>query len=104
MDIIIFFRGEGKKRTGEFSQNMKYNHHLAPNTTKYVKLNLLVYVELYLHVSIRALAEEAGISKCTVQRILSVHKYRPFKIHSVQALRLTYFERRLEFVAFIRVI
>lgn len=51
------------------------------------------------HVSTRILAQEVGVSKTTVHRILKKHKLYPYKVSLVQGLRPTDYEKRLTFIS-----
>lgn len=97
-----FSRVEEKMRTG-FFPNLKHSHHQKAVRTEENVVNVLAYVAVNPHVSIRTLARECNISRSTIQRILRENKFHPFKIHLVQGLRPTDFERRLEFIATLRV-
>ena len=66
-------------------------------------VNVLAYVGINPHVSIRKVAQELGLSKSNVQRILKQHKYHPFKMHLVQGLRPADYDRRLEFLALLQI-
>lgn len=101
---MTFSRVEEKLRTGSFPSTIKHRHHTRSVRTEDLEINVLAYIIIHPHVSIRTLAEEVGVSKSNVQRILKENKYHPFKIQLVQGLKPTDFERRLEFIACIQVI
>lgn len=53
------------------------------------------------HISIRNIEQESGISRSSIQRILKIAKFKPFKIHLHQGLLPTDYERRLAFLAWL---
>lgn len=93
-----FIYVEKKMRTGSFPGKTKQVHPM-PTRTEENRINVLAYTGAYPHISVRALSVETGISKSTVQRILSEYKYHPFKIHLHQELRVTDYDRRLTLIA-----
>lgn len=98
-----FSRVEQKMRTGSFP-NLKHSHHQTPARNEGNVVNILAYVAVNPHASVRTIAEECNVSKSTIQRILRQNNYRPFKIHLVQGLRPGDFQRRLEFIATLQVL
>lgn len=64
---------------------------------------VLGHVIINPHDSTRSIAEQCGISKTSVRRILKKENYHPYKISLNQALNPADFERRLEFIADINV-
>lgn len=99
-----FNRVEAKLRTGSFPSTVKHANHNAPARNEENVINILAYVAVNPHVSLRRLAEEIGVSKATVHRILKGHRYHPFKVHLSQELRLNDLQRRLDFIARLQVL
>lgn len=93
-----FRKLETRMRTGTFP-NTRHEDRRRYVSIEDNIINVLAYVYVNPRISIRELADELGISRSSIHRILKNHKYHPFKIHLVQALRPTDYDRRLQFIA-----
>jgi hypothetical protein len=60
-------------------------------------INVLAYVQVSPHLSIRTIAFDLGISKTSVHRILMDHKLHPYHVELHQALSETDFDYRLNY-------
>lgn len=99
---MTFAMVEEKMRQGSFP-NSKHSHHDKPIQSEQNMVNVLAYVAVNPHVSIRTIAEEIGVSSSSVHRILKTHNYHPFKLHLTHELRPTDPDRRLTFIAIMQV-
>ncbi|KAK9753236.1 hypothetical protein QE152_g3705 [Popillia japonica] len=99
-----FNKLELKLRTGSFLSNVKHADHNAPARNEENVIKVSAYVAVNPHVCLRFLAEEIGVCKNTVHRILEAHRYHPFKIHLSQELRPNDLQRRLSFIARLQVL
>lgn len=92
---------EQKLRTGSFPNGKAKQE--APRKklvqTDDNRINILAYLQINPHASIRCLVEELGISKSTIQRVLKNQRYHPYKIHLVQGLTPRDPDQRLTFIA-----
>lgn len=90
---------ERKLRTGSFpSGKNQVNRQKTAQTDDNV-INILAYLQVNPHTSIRFLEQELGISRSSIQRVLKNHKYHPYKVHLTQGLVPADPERRLNFIA-----
>lgn len=62
-----------------------------------MQVAVLGHIEMDSTISTRQLAETSGISRTTIQRILKMNKYHPYKIQLIQELNDDDNDRRLEF-------
>ncbi|XP_057667048.1 uncharacterized protein LOC130900442 [Diorhabda carinulata] len=60
-------------------------------------INVLAYVQFNPHLSIRAINRDLGISRITVQRILTGHRIHPYHIVLHQQLVDRDYDRRLDY-------
>lgn len=89
---------ERSLRQGHFPNNKRDTIERAVRCEQTI-INVLSYVNFNPKVSIRTLANEVGISRSSVHRILKDFKYHPFKVHLVQGLQPGDDQRRLDFIA-----
>lgn len=62
-----------------------------------IEINVLAYVEMEKNASIRQIAQELGISRESVRKILKKHNYKSYKYQINQHLYEADYERRLNF-------
>ncbi|KAK9709777.1 Helix-turn-helix domain (DUF4817) [Popillia japonica] len=99
-----FNKLELKLRTGSFPFNVKHANHNAParNEQRENVINVLTYVAVNPHISLRFVAKEIGVSY-TVHRILKAHRYHPLKIHLSEELKPNDLQERLDFIVRLQV-
>lgn len=89
---------ERKMRTGSFP-SPRGVLHARPARQEQNVINVLALIVINPHASVRSIAEEIGISKSSVHRILVDNGHHPYKICLVQDLRPNDYNRRMEFIA-----
>lgn len=82
------------RENGHFRQT---NNHRRSALSEEVKINVLLSVEENPHVSTRQIARELEISQSSVERVLKVEKFHPYKITILQELTEDDPDRRLQF-------
>lgn len=94
-----FIYVERNLRHGFFPNGKHQNPRRKTAQTDENIINILAYLQVYPHTSLRFIASELGTTKSTVQRVVKNHKFHPFKIHLVQGLTPQDPEHRLHFIA-----
>lgn len=62
------------------------------------KINVLASINQNPHVSVGTIACEIGITKSSVHNIVKDCNFDPFKLHTVQVLTPSDYDRRLNFI------
>ena len=94
-----FVNLEKKLRSGSFPVGKHEAPRRKPVLTVDNTINILAYANVNPHVSTRLVAQELGVSKSSVHRVLKNNKYHPYKVHLVQGLTPEDPARRLAFIA-----
>lgn len=84
------------RETGRVHPNPVYRRNRHARDEQNV-INVLAYVNINPHLSLRIISLDLGISKSSVQRILRDHYLHPYHIELHQALLETDFDRRLDY-------
>ena len=68
-----------------------------PQRNENVQIAILGHIAIDNMMSTRTLSDVSGVTRTTLQRILKMHKFHPYKIHLVQQLNEDDGDRRLQF-------
>jgi len=100
---MIFSRlVNGLKKTGHFPDR-KHQSHMRNVTHIAAEENVITYFIAFPNTSLSKASKDLGIPKTSVHRILKRQNMFPYKIHIVQHLRATDYDKRMNFIAWFKV-
>ncbi|KAL5246255.1 hypothetical protein ACI65C_013663 [Semiaphis heraclei] len=100
---MIFSRLVNKLReTGHFPDG-KHKSHTKNVTNISAEENIMTYFTEFLNASLSKATLDLGIPKTSIYRVLKRLNMFPYKIHIVQHLRVTDYDKRMNFIAWFKV-
>lgn len=100
---MIFSRlVDSLRKTGHFPDG-KHKLHTRNVTNIPAEENIVTYFIAFPNNSLAKASKDLGIPKTSIHRVLKRQNMFPYKIHIVQHLRVTDYDRRMNFIAWFKV-